>query len=294
MVSPSASRWMPLLRTLPKSLLSHAAGGLAGLELPRPVRGAVYRAFGRAVGVDFSEVRDPLADHPSLQAFFTRALVAGARPVDPGADVLVAPCDGAWGQAGRVEGGTLLQVKGREYALGELIRDEGLAREFEGGSYATFYLAPRDYHRFHAPCGAFVTRAVHVPGALWPVNAIGLNGVDGLFARNERICAQLSLPGRSGEASDFCMVAVGATLVGKIRLSFDDLSSHRRGASLSERDYAQPGVALERGAEWGHFEFGSTIVLVGRAGAFEIDFQPPGTPVRLGECIGRLGPQAAG
>jgi phosphatidylserine decarboxylase len=285
---PQQSRWMPVLRGLPKGLLSHGAGWLASLQLPRALRPSVYRAFGRRVGVDFGEVRDPLVEYPSLQAFFTRELVAGARPIDSSPDALVAPCDGAWGQAGRVEGGTLLQVKGREYRLAELIRDEPLARAMEGGHYATFYLSPRDYHRFHVPCDGFVSRAEHVPGALWPVNAIGLHGVDRLFARNERICAQWRLPGQVGVLPALCMVAVGATMVGKIRLTFDDLTSHRRGAAPSQRDYAAPGIALERGAQWGHFEFGSTLVLIAAEEAVDLDVRPPGTPLRLGERIGRL------
>jgi phosphatidylserine decarboxylase len=279
---------MPVLRGLPKGLLSHGAGWLASLQLPRALRPSVYRAFGRRVGVDFDEVRDPLVEYPSLQAFFTRALVEGARPIDARPDALVAPCDGAWGQAGRVEGGTLLQVKGREYRLAELIRDEPLARAMEGGHYATFYLSPRDYHRFHAPCDGFVSRAEHVPGALWPVNAIGLHGVDRLFARNERICAQWRLPGQVEAMPALCMVAVGATMVGKIRLTFDDLTTHHRSQSPIQRDYAAPGIAFERGAEWGHFEFGSTVVLIAAAEAVDLDVRPPGTPVRLGEGIGRL------
>ena len=283
-----ASRWATLLRGVPKSLLSHGAGCLASARLPAFLRAPVYRVFGRTVGIDFGEVRDPLGEYPSLQAFFTRALPEGARSLAPDPHALLAPCDGAWGQAGRVEGGTLLQVKGREYRLAELIQDESLARSMEGGYYATFYLAPRDYHRFHAPCDGVVTRIVHVPGALWPVNAVGLHGVDRLFARNERICAQVSLPGQSGAQSALCMVAVGATLVGKIRLVFDDLTSHRFGSSISARDYSEKGPVLERGAEWGRFEFGSTLVVVGAREAIEIEVQSPGTRVRMGEAIGRI------
>jgi len=282
-----SSHWATLLRGVPKSLLSHGAGCLASSPLPAFLRAPVYRAFGRAVGVDFSEVRDPLVDYASLQAFFTRALPEGARPLDPDPRALLAPCDGAWGQAGRVEGGLLIQVKGREYRLAELIQDEALARSMEGGPYATFYLAPRDYHRFHAPCDGHVARVVHVPGALWPVNSLGLHGVDRLFARNERICAQVNLPGQVQNSPGLCMVAVGATLVGKIRLVFDDLTSHRFGASMSARNYGDSGPALARGAEWGRFEFGSTLVVVGAREAMELDLQPPGTRVRVGEAIGR-------
>ena len=91
--------------------------------------------------------------------------------------------------------------------------------------------------------------------------------MDRLFARNERICASVRLPGQQSEAPALAMVAVGATLVGKIRLAFDDAETHRRGASLSVRDYPSPGIALQRGAEWGRFEFGSTLVMIAAADA---------------------------
>jgi phosphatidylserine decarboxylase len=70
-----------------------------------------------------------------------------------------------------------------------LLASEEEARRFEGGTYATFYLAPRDYHRFHVPCSVRVTRATYVPGTLWPVNAMGIESIDSLFAQNERLCA---------------------------------------------------------------------------------------------------------
>ena len=282
--------WLVVLRWLPASWLTRVAGKLAGLTLPTSLRAPACRLFGRVLGVDFSEVRDPLSSFRSLQDFFTRALRPGLRPVDPAADAVVSPCDGAWGASGRVERGMLLQLKGRSYALSELIAEPSLAERLEGGAYATFYLSPSDYHRFHAPCDAWVRRAVHVPGSLWPVSGIGLEGVDGLFARNERLVAQMDLrQDESGDASPaLCVVAVGAMLVGKVRLTFDDLATRRRASLSPVRDYPVPGIALKKGVEWGRFEFGSTLIIVAAAGFMELESRPPGTPIRLGERIGRL------
>ena len=286
--------WIALIRILPRSTLSHLVGRLAAVPLPRWLRGPVWRGFARAVGADLAEVRDPLEEMPALQDFFTRALRDGARPVASERDAFVSPCDGAWGEAGRVESGRLLQVKGRDYSLAALFDDAELAQRFEGGAYATFYLAPRDYHRFHAPCDLLIERAVHVPGGLWPVNRIGLTGVPDLFARNERLCAHAVLGGeRLGGEPDLVMVAVGATLVGRVRLAFDDLVTHQRGAARSERRYVS-GVAMARGQEWGRFEFGSTIVLVAAPGLIDLSPRASGSPVRLGERIGALSPQADG
>ena len=213
------------------------------------------------------------------------ALQDGVRPVDPALDAVVAPCDGAWGASGRITSGMLFQLKGWPYTLAALLGDETEAKRFEDGAFATFYLSPRDYHRFHMPCQASVLRARYLPGKLWPVNAIGVEGIDGLFAENERVVATFSLGGEQ----ELCIAAVGATLVGKVRVVFDDLAT-RSGGERLERVYDAP-IPLEKGQEWGRFEFGSTLVMVATRGALVLDAEPPGAPVRLGTRIGsRSGP----
>src|SRR5262249_18361485 len=160
-----------------------------------------------------------------------------------------------------------------------------LASRFDGGTYATLYLSPKDYHRFHAPCSGDVVEARHVPGALWPVNSAGIAHVDGLFARNERIVALVrpSLRGvEAGASPVLAMVAVGATMVGKVRVAFDDdLSTNvrARGGASTVRRY-DPPKRLEKGVEWGRFEFGSTIVLVATPGWLRLDLPQAGAPLR--------------
>lgn len=280
------------LRLLPKHLLSRLAGHAAALRLPAPLQGWEILAFARAVGVDLSEVREPLAAFACLQDFFTRSLRDGVRPIDPAPDAVVAPCDGAWGASGTVRDGMLLQVKGRPYSLAALLGDAAVAQSLAGGAYATFYLSPRDYHRFHMPCAGRVRRAIYIPGALWPVNRIGVEGIDGLFAENERLCALVSV---ANDAVDLALVAVAATMVGKVRVTFDDLTTNLRGASKAVRAY-DPAPCFARGEEWGRFEFGSTIVMVAAPALMELEAQPPGTRVLLGQRIGRLcrGPATAG
>lgn len=274
------------LRALPRNLVSRGAGRVAGLRLPHALRRPACLAFGRSVGVDFDEVRDPLDSFPSLQAFFTRALREGVRPLDPAPDALLSPCDGTWGAAGRVTQGLLLQLKGRPYRLAALLGDEEDARTFEGGCFATLYLSPRDYHRFHTPCAVQVVAARAIPGTLWPVNPFGVTHVDGLFAENERICAffDVASPG----AGRLCLVAVGATLVGKVRVTFDALETNRAGARTIERRYGSDGARYDRGAEWGRFEFGSTLILLAAPGTATLESRPPGSPLRLGTRIGSL------
>jgi phosphatidylserine decarboxylase len=284
--SPPRALVLSALRRLPIHALSRAAGRAAAVRLPAPLRATACRAFARAVGADLAEVRDPLASFASLQDFFTRALPAGARAIDADPAALVAPCDGRWGASGQIADGSLLQVKGRPYSVAALLGDEATAKSFEGGWYATFYLAPRDYHRFHAPCDGFVSRAVHLPGSLWPVNQVGLANVPNLFAENERICAFARLRETGNES--LALVAVGATLVGKVHVTFDTLTTNTRDRAPRWRHY-DPPRRLVKGREWGRFEFGSTVVLAAAPGVLALSPQPPGSRVRLGERIGTLG-----
>ena len=122
--------------------------------------------------------------------------------------------------------------------------------------------------------------------SLWPVNRLGVEGVEALFARNERICAFLATGG--GGPADLCLVAIGATLVGSVRVTFDDLATNVPDGGIVDRRYAGAGPRLERGEEWGRFEFGSTIVMITGPGRAKLDAPLPGSVVRLGTRIGTL------
>ncbi len=286
MVSAAASRraLIEVLRVLPRNGLSRAAGWAAGIPLPGRLQAMEIAAFARLCGADLSEVEQPIEAFRTLQEFFARSLRPGARAIDADADSFVAPCDGAWGESGVIEGGRLCQIKGRTYGLASLLGDGVRPTDYEGGVYATFYLAPRDYHRFHTPCAVRIVAARHIAGTLWPVNRAGLEGIENLFARNERIVAYA----RAGAAErpPLCMVAVGAVIVGKIRLVFDDLTSNT-GVDGSHRVY-DPPISLAKGVEWGRFELGSTIVLIAPPGMVELESEMPGSAVRLGMRIGTL------
>ena len=291
-----------LLYLLPKNAISRWVGRFAALRLPGPLQRAELRFFARLAGVDLAEAARPLAAYPSLQAFFSRSLREGARPIEGDVHALTSPCDGTWGAAGPIDGGSLVQVKGRTYRVRDLLGDVDIADAYEGGFFATFYLSPRDYHRFHTPTAGRFRRLDYWPGALWPVNHVGLNAVDALFATNERICAYLEPDGvvesdvvyevvgaiaSEHVRSTIAMVAIGATMVGSVRLSFDDLTTNRSHAVPESRGLGAASAYFERGAEWGHFEFGSTIVMLMAPDTFDLEVQPVGTPVRLGEVIGR-------
>ena len=271
-----------LLSVLPKHGMSRMAGGLANLTVPRPLRKPVYRGFARLFGAALDEVELPLSDYASINAFFTRQLKPGLRPV--AAEAIVSPVDAAVGAYGPVVHDVLVQAKGRDYSLTALVGDPALAHSMEGGTFTTLYLAPRDYHRIHVPLDGEIVAATYIPGELWPVNVHAVTHVADLFAVNERIV--VTIQGRAG--GTMIIVLVGATMVGTTRVAFDDLHTNARRREVQRRAY-DPPVPVQAGGPLGHFEFGSTVILVCSADAGAIAPLEMGETVRMGQWLGPLG-----
>lgn len=272
---------IPLLAVLPKHLLSRMAGGLANRTVPKALRPSVYRGYSRIFGATPDDAELPLAEYRSINAFFTRALRPGLRPVAERA--IVSPADSAVGAAGPVADGTLIQAKGRNFSLSALLGDDALAHRMDGGTFATLYLAPKDYHRVHVPLDGEITGATYIPGELWPVNVYAVTHVADLFAVNERIVVTIRTP-KGGLAM---VVLVGATMVGMTRLVFDDLHTNARRRQVQRKTYSPP-LRVRAGDPLGHFEFGSTVILVCSPETGALEPLTVGQTVRMGERIGRL------
>jgi phosphatidylserine decarboxylase len=270
------------MRLVPKHALSRLVGGLTRARAPRPVRVAAMRAYAARYGVDLSECGD-LGSFETFSEFFARPLRPGLRPVAPGDEVITSPVDGCVSQAGRSEGGRLLQAKGIEYGLEGLLGDAAIAARLQGGPFATLYLSPRDYHRIHFPLGGAITGCRYLPGALWPVNGPAVRNVPGLYSANERLATLLETP-----LGACAVVAVGAAIVGRIRAYYDPsvpLSNAPR-ACPSSRDYGVP-IPVEKGEELGAFEMGSTVIVLFEPGRAALSpALKEGVRVRVGEAIG--------
>jgi phosphatidylserine decarboxylase len=267
---------LALVKLLPKNALSRAVGRLARARISRV---AIPR-FAKTFNIDLTEAAKDISEYTTLVEFFTRELKPGIRPVDPDPGVLVSPVDGRVAQFGRLDRGELIQAKGVTYTATQLLADAEMARRYEGGYFITIYLSPRDYHRIHTPAAGEVVAATYVPGALWPVNAIGVEGVPGLFAKNERLITYLET-----EFGRVAVVKVGATIVGSVKVVYDEtLGTNVRGGRIARRTYAGPNLA--KAAELGRFEFGSTVILLVEPGRLE---WAPGVQhgafVRLGEAL---------
>ena len=265
---------------LPKQALTALAGAFARRELGGLTTGAIRR-FAARYGVDMAEAAEPdIAAYKSFNAFFTRPLKAGARPL---ADArLICPVDGAISQFGAIDGDQVVQAKGHRYSTAALLGgDAALAARFANGHFATLYLSPRDYHRIHMPCDGRLVRMIHVPGALFSVNPTTARGVPGLFARNERVVCVFE-----SDAGPFLLVLVGATIVGSMATVWHGVVNPPRPGRLREWSYSDPNLSFSQGEEMGRFLLGSTVVMLFPAGPLR--FNPawaPGGAIRLGEAM---------
>jgi phosphatidylserine decarboxylase len=244
------------------------------------------RGFARRYDIDLA-ASPPLESYRTFGQFFARPLRPGLRPIAPGEDLVVSPVDARVSQAGLAGGGRLLQAKGIEYTLAALLGDGELARRLEGGAWATLYLSPQDYHRIHFPLAGGITGWRYVPGRLWPVNPASVAHVPGLFTVNERLVTLLDSP-----LGLVAIVAVGATVVGRVRASYDaavPLTDQPGARTMQRGDYAPPRP-VEKGAELGAFEMGSTVILAFEPGRVRLSERlRPGARVRVGEPIGGRG-----
>jgi len=268
---------------LPQHALSRLVLAATRVRMPW-FKNLLTRGFLRLFSVDMSEATetDPYR-YGSFNEFFTRALRAEARPIDADREKIASPVDGMVSECGAIDNDRLLQAKGRQYTLGELLARQPWARSFEGGSFATLYLAPFNYHRIHMAVRGTVRDTVYVPGRLFSVNSATAGHVPRLFARNERVLTLFDT-----EFGQFALVMVGALNVGSMATVWaGDITpaAHRVVTRIP-----CPAVTLDKGAELGRFNMGSTVILLFEPNRAE--WHPllrAGSVVQLGQAIGRKG-----
>ena len=269
---------------LPKRLLSRGVYYATRSEKPWLKRWLIG-SFLRGFKIDMQEAvqSDPFS-YRSFNAFFTRALRDGARPIDPNARAIVSPADGTVSQCGTIGTDLIIQAKGRSYSIAALIGgDPGVARKFHGGSFICIYLAPYNYHRMHFPIDCTIDRTLYVPGALFSVNAATARTINNLFARNERVVAFARTL-----AGSVALALIGALFVGSIETVWTgevNPPPERKGRVRPINE--GQGRKFARGDELGRFNMGSTIIMLFEPGRARFDETlGPGARVKVGERIG--------
>lgn len=265
------------LRTLSLRPFSRLWGHIVRLRHPRFLVKRVIEMYRNAYNIDMADYQGETTDYKSLSDFFVRPLDPDKRPLNQDLDAIVSPCDGVFSSLQTVHEDQATQVKGKTYAISQLI---GETIDFSlGWHVAVIYLAPFNYHRYHYPLTGTIERYLHTGNRLFPVNPMGLDNIDRLLVRNERIVTLLK---ETETGLPFYVIPVGATFVGSIKMEFIREKKNRHRWHPVDTEVTQ----LQ---EMGRFDMGSTIVMV-----FPEKMAKPipdalGKPVTTGQPLFSLG-----
>lgn len=267
---------------LPHHGISRLMGRIARSETPW-IKDPFIKWFQKRFDISLAEAEiESPTDYPTFNAFFTRALKEGARPINPEAKGIVSPADGVISQCGPIREDEILQAKGAYFSVADLLGgDEALAKEFQQGAFATVYLSPKDYHRVHMPVTGTLRSMTYVPGRLFSVNNATAAQVPRLFARNERAVCIFDT-----EQGPVAVILVGAMIVAAIETVFaGQVTPLSR--KVQTVDYQEQPITLEKGAELGRFLLGSTVILLfPEQQATWLPSLQAGTALKVGELMG--------
>lgn len=242
---------------LPHHLLSALVYQLMRIKTPW-VKNFQIRSIARLAGVNWDEAESAnLEDYTHFNHFFTRQLRPGARTIDDNPHSLISPCDGKISELGTIRNDRIFQAKHHDYSLRSLLADDPACSDWENGHFCTIYLSPRDYHRVHMPLSGDLLRMTYVPGRQFSVAPYTVRQVPGLFARNERLVCVFDT-----EAGPVAQILVGAMLVSSMATVWAGEITPGAGRKIITTRYEKSSVYLQRGAEMGRFNMGSTVILL--------------------------------
>lgn len=153
-------------------------------------------------------------EYRTFQDFFIRRHASSARPLyEPNITskaVIVADCRVVVYPS--VERTRKLWVKGNEFTIGNLIRDNDCAKPWDNGAVACFRLSPQDYHRYHSPVSGKVKWFKQIPGDYFEVDPVALQSSVNILTENARCAVCIE----TREFGEVLFVAVGASDVGTV------------------------------------------------------------------------------
>ena len=271
---------------LPRHGFTRVIHAIARIRSTR-VKDFLITRFVRLYDVETDEIMLDIPDgFATFNDFFTRELKSAARPIDAAQHSIVSPVDGTVSVAGSLRGDSILQAKGLDYSVQDLLAtDVEEAAAYENGRFATIYLAPYNYHRIHAPLAGKLVAAHYVPGDLFSVNGATVSRVNGLFRRNERLVMHFKTA--HGPA---VVILVGALNVGSISTPWSGEIRPRKAGVVQVVNLSTHPTTVAKGDLLGWFNMGSTVILLlpGDVGTWH-DNLKAGNTLRMGESIGALG-----
>jgi phosphatidylserine decarboxylase len=263
---------------------SRAFGAVASFPFPSLVQTAINTGYVKALGLDMSEFDNP-SSYETLNALFTRSFIV-PREFSTDPNDVISPVDALITECGALDEEKLLQIKGMEYRVSNLLThyvDQANIDKVKSGDYVNFYLSPKDYHRYHAPLDMQVTKLIHVPGKLLPVNKPSLNKNDQLFVVNERVVVEA----QTSDGKQFFLVMVGALNVGQMVFTIEpEIETNSDVDKIKVYEYATPKT-VKKGDELGYFKMGSTVVAIFEKGMVQLETKPEEN-VKFAQTIAKL------
>ena len=247
------------------NLISLNFGKFAKKEFPSFIQKFINLSYVKLMGLNMSEFKHPRY-YKSLNDLFTRELII-KREINLEQNVIISPTDSFITQCGQIQNDIVLQIKGMEYSIEELLTYNCTSNfeRIKNGSFMNFYLSPKDYHRYHAPCDFNLLKLIHVPGKLYPVNLKYLKKEFELFVQNERVILECE---RNGKI--FYMVFVGALNVGQMVFEFENRVETNTNAK-EMKVYTYENIEISKGECLGYFKMGSTVVMLWENEMIELD-----------------------
>jgi phosphatidylserine decarboxylase len=266
----------------PVNLYTRLNGKIADIQITW-FKNWQIRRFIQKQKVDMRRVLEKdINQYPTFNSFFIRRLdpkfILSSNSLEIGS-----PAEATITQFGEIKQNTLLQAKNKMFTLQSLLADDKkLAAPFINGSYLILFLQPHNYHRFHMPFAGQLSQTLYVPGKLFAVSFQSQKIVPNLYTRNERYITIFNTDiGKMG------IVLIGALSVGRIKTVW--LNKPIRHNKIVKENYDH--IYLEKNAELGFFQAGSTIILLFEPNKIRwkdnLTINIP-TEVAVGQAIGEL------
>ncbi|KAL8715551.1 MAG: hypothetical protein Q9220_000887 [cf. Caloplaca sp. 1 TL-2023] len=210
---------------------------------------------------------NPLEPHHgfrSWDAFFTRKLRAGVRPVEGKDDtcVIVSACESTpYRIAFSVKSQDRFWMKDQSYSLKDMLAGDTLAPLFHGGTVYQAYLDPTNYHRWHSPVSGVIRKAyVHAGAYYAQCPAVGFDrsapNKSQAYLTHVATRAMIFIEADNPSIGLLCFMPVGMTECSTCELTVGE------------------GQRVEKGEDLGMFHYGgSTWCLILRPQT-RLQFQP--------------------
>lgn len=249
-----------LQKFLPKHLLTKCIKILANTKNVF-IKNILIKYYIKLYPVNMKEatLQDPYA-YETFNHFFIRKIRSELRPINKNSNSMVSPVDGCIYQVGYFNDRKVINVKGMDLIVTDLLGTKVNNNLFHHGAYINIYLSPADYHRVHMPIAGKLLQMAYIPGKLFSVNNHIAEAMPNLFTNNERVITIFQT-----KFGYMAIILVGAIFVGNIVTSWagNINSDHKKQPfSIFYSTLPNKDVYLDMGQELGYFQMGSTVIVL--------------------------------